>query len=97
MAHRDEGNILIEPHNEEQFVSDPVRLDDGAGEVSREEYIFYLRARKRLIRNEPIAESTFTDVQNPVLRRRLVRAICLKKANLSTTSATSEEPTPETT
>ena len=76
---KDDGNILLEPHTEEQFVSAVVHLDNKAGKVKREEYIFYLRARKRLLHNEPLPESTFKDIQNPVLRRRLVRAICLKK------------------
>ena len=78
---KDDGNILLEPHTEEQFVSVVVNLDNKAGQVNREEYIFYLRARKRLLRNEPLPESTFKDIQNPVLRRRLVRAICLRKAS----------------
>lgn len=68
----------------------------GSGTVPKDEYLYYLRARKRIEFNEPIPESTFTDVQNPVLRRRLVRAICLKKAS-NTTSATSKESTQETT
>ena len=47
--------------------------------VDGEEYLFYLRAKKRIHFGEPLPESTFKDIQNPVLRRRLVRAICLKK------------------
>ena len=78
---KDDGNILLEPHTEEQFVSAVVNLDNKADQINREEYIFYLRARKRLLRNEPLPESTFKDIQNPVLRRRLVRAICLRKAS----------------
>ena len=74
-----------------------LNLADADNElVDKEEYIFYLRARKRLLRNEPLPESTFKDIQNSVLRRRLVRAICLKKAS-STNSATPKEPTQETT
>lgn len=76
----EDGNILVEIHMEEGSVPSTVRLDGGTDSVSKDEYIFYLRARKRIMFNEPIPESTFTDVQNPVLRRRLVRAICLRKA-----------------
>ena len=59
-----------------------LNLADADNElVDKEEYIFYLRARKRLLRNEPLPESTFKDIQNSVLRRRLVRAICLRKVS----------------
>lgn len=82
----DEYDLTYEGHMSENSVPvDGVKLstmDYANQSVERDEYLSYLRAFKRIHFGEPIPESTFTDVQNPVLRRRLVRAICLRKASV---------------
>lgn len=64
--------------------------------VPATEYMTYLLVLKRLKFGEPIPESTFTDVQNPVLRRRLVRAICLRKATQKSPDTKDGPVTPTT-
>lgn len=66
-----------------------IRVGGFPGEVVEEgvppkEYLYYIRALKRIKFGEPIPDTTFTDVKSPVLRQRLVKAICLKKVQSTT-------------